>query len=179
MTSVSPELQGASVDIDALFRLYHAELRQFAYRRTRNRETAADVVQDAFLRYMDCGLTVLAERTHPRFFLWRVVGNLTIDIARRDKRRGPPTPIDDLSEQLVDPNPTPYEQLAMRQQFMLLRKALGDLPASQRTALLLNRIDGMSHIQIAETLGVSTSMVSKYVMAALRHCLRQMHNAGY
>ncbi len=100
----------------------------FAYRRVKNRDTAADVVQDAFVRYLDCGLSAIAQHTYPRFFLWRIVGNITIDIARRDHRRGAFTSIEDVAEQIVDPLPTPYERLETRQQFLQLKKALNDLP---------------------------------------------------
>jgi len=32
------------------------------------------------------------------------------------------------------------------------------------------RVDGLSHREIAERLGVSESMVAKYIGQALRHC---------
>lgn len=179
MTTAAPDIRQVSVDLDGLFRQYHAELNTFAYRRVRNRETAADVVQDAFVRYLDCGLAALSQHTHPRFFLWRIVGNLTIDIARRDRRRGVPASIDDVSERLIDQRPTPHEQLETHQQFLQLKIALNDLPKSHSAALLLNRLEGLSHAEIAERLGVSSSMISKYIMNALRHCLKRMAVAGY
>jgi RNA polymerase sigma-70 factor (ECF subfamily) len=179
MTITASGLPIQSVDLDMLFRKYHAELSTFAYRRVRNRETAADVVQDAFVRYLDCGLSAIAQHTHPRFFLWRIVGNLTIDIARRDRRRGDFASLDDVADQLVDPLPTPYEQLETRQQFQQLKKALNDLPAAHSKALVLNRIEGLSHADIAKRLGVSPSMVSKYIMSALKHCLRRMTAVRY
>ncbi|MEH2514019.1 RNA polymerase sigma factor (sigma-70 family) [Nitrobacteraceae bacterium AZCC 1564] len=179
MSIAASSLPTQTVDLDVLFRQYHAELSAFAYRRVKNRETAADVVQDAFVRYLDCGLSAIAQHTHPRFFLWRIVGNITIDIARRDRRRGAFTSIDDVAEQVVDPLPTPYERLETRQQFMLLKKALNDLPPAQSTALVLNRLEGLSHADIAKRLGVSSSMVSKYIMSALKHCLRRMTLSGF
>jgi len=36
------------------------------------------------------------------------------------------------------------------------------------------RVDGLSHAQIARRLGVSESMVAKYIGQALRHCRSQL-----
>jgi RNA polymerase sigma-70 factor (ECF subfamily) len=171
MQASTPFAEGTAPDLDFLFRRYHAELSAFAYRRVKNRDTAADVVQDAFVRYLDCGMAALAQHTHPRFFLWRIVGNLTIDIARRKRRRADGVSIDDVAERLVDPSPSAFDRLAARQQYVRLRRALAELPSAQRTALLLSRLEGLSHAQIGERLGVSPSMISKYIMGALRHCL--------
>lgn len=70
-------------NLDRLFRLYHRELQQIAYRRLGDREMAADLTQDAFVRYV--GLD-RQQRTHsianPRFFLIRVLRNLIIDLGR-------------------------------------------------------------------------------------------------
>lgn len=41
-----------AIDLDVLFRLYARDLTSFAFRRLRDREAAADVVQDGFVRYM-------------------------------------------------------------------------------------------------------------------------------
>jgi RNA polymerase sigma-70 factor (ECF subfamily) len=163
---------GASlaVDLDALFRRYQAELNTFALRRLRDREAAADVVQDAFVRYLVAGATAEAPPASPRFFLWRIVGNLTIDVARRARRRGTFTPLDDIADRLADPRPTAERCLEARQQLALLRCALADMPPRSRAALLLNRLHGMTHAEIGGRLGVSASMVSKYIMTALRHC---------
>jgi len=39
------------ISLDSLFRLHHQELRRFAYKRLGCSFDAADVVQDAFVRY--------------------------------------------------------------------------------------------------------------------------------
>ena len=42
------------------------------------------------------------------------------------------------------------------------------LPPNARRALLMSRIDGMTFAEIAAVLGVSESMVAKYIAQALR-----------
>jgi RNA polymerase sigma factor (sigma-70 family) len=163
-------------NIDALFRQYHRELHSLAYRRLGQRELAADVVQDAFVRYADmiktptCGAAV----ENPRSFLWRIVVNLVTDLGRRDRRRGDHADLDDILDWVADPRLAPDKALENRQQLALLRAALDELPKDCRNALLLSRIEGLTHAEVGERLGVSASMVSKNIMRALRHCARRL-----
>ncbi|MDE1169325.1 MAG: sigma-70 family RNA polymerase sigma factor [Pseudomonas sp.] len=162
-------------DLDRLFRLYHRELQQMAYRRLGDREMAADLTQDAFVRYAGLGQQQRTEGIlNPRFFLIRVLGNLVIDFARGRKRQGVPASLEDVQEELHDPRPGPERLLELRQQLQCLQQALDELPDNCRDALLLNRLEGLGHQAIAERLGVSASMVSKYIMRALRHCARRL-----
>lgn len=162
-------------DLDRLFRLYHRDLQQMAYRRLGDREMAADLTQDAFVRYAGLGRQQRTEGIlNPRFFLIRVLGNLIIDFARGRNRQGTQASLHDLADELHDPRPGPERLFELRQQLQCLHQALSELPDSCQQALLLNRIDGLGHQAIAERLGVSPSMVSKYIMRALRHCARRL-----
>lgn len=162
-------------NLDQLFRLYHRELQQIAYRRLGDREMAADLTQDTFVRYV--GLD-RQQRTHaitnPRFFLIRVLRNLIIDLGRSRTRRGPMDSLEDVQHELFDPCPGPAALVEMRQQLLLLQQALEELSENSRRALLLNRLDGLGHAAIAQQLGVSPSMVSKYIMSAVLHCARRL-----
>lgn len=161
--------------MEQLFRLYHRELQQLAYRRLGDRDLAADLTQDTFLRYVSLDRQ---ERTqsisNPQFFLIRMMRNLIIDFCRSRSRRGTQASLHDLQDELLDSSPGPAELLLLREQLRLLHNALDELPEKCRHALLLNRIDGLGHTEIAERLGVSPSMVSKYIMRALGHCASRL-----
>ena len=180
MTSSASNVSDGDIDLDVFFRRYSRELNNYAYRRLRDREAAADVVQDGFLRF----IVWLRSEHHdplpqgPRFFLWRVIGNLTIDLLRRQRVLGPLEALDDFTEILADSRPAPDRCLEAKQQLRLLRTALDELPGQQRAALLMSRLEGLSHAEIGIRLGVSASMVSKYIMAALGHCLRRLPDSA-
>lgn len=163
-----------SDDLAALFRAHRAELQASTYRRVGDRELAADIVQDAFLRYaaMDPMAREANSIEQPRFFLWRIVTNLIIDRERQAGRRGVHGSIDVFEDTLADAQPLPDRQFEASQRLTRLHAALEGLPPNCRDALLLNRLEGLSHQEIAQRLGVSPSMVSKYIMQALRHCAR-------
>ncbi|MPY73889.1 MAG: sigma-70 family RNA polymerase sigma factor [Alphaproteobacteria bacterium] len=166
-------------DLESLFRRYRGELQRIAYRSLRDREGAADVVQDAFVRYAAYSQAPGSGAAigDPRRFLWRVVGNLVIDVVRRRRRHGEHAALDGTAEQFAHPGPSPEQALESRQQLRALRRALAELPPNCRAALLLNRLDGLTHSEVAARLGVSSSMVSKYIMQALRHCAKRLRLA--
>lgn len=167
-----------SNDLDALFRRYREELHLLAYRRLADRDAAADVVQDAFVRY--AGMSRHPNPgiiDNPRHFLWRIVINLVTDLRRRNLRQGHHVGLDEVADRHADPRPTPDQMLESRRQLKKLRSALNELPDNCRRALLLNRLDGLTHAEIGERLGVSASMVSKYIMRALRHCAKRLASA--
>jgi RNA polymerase sigma-70 factor (ECF subfamily) len=170
----------ASNDIDHLFRQYHRDLGAFAYGRLRDRDAASDLVQDTFVRYIAHAREAKVAPEAPRFFLWRIASNLILDLARRDRRRGKTVPLDDVAAlQIADPAPSAERRLAARQEYRVLRDALNALPQNQRAALLWNRVECLTHAEIAVRLGVSPSMVNKYIMRALAHCAACLAKAGF
>lgn len=59
-----------------------------------------------------------------------------------------------------------------------LRRALAALPERWRVALLLQYQHGLTYRQIAARLGVSPSMVKKYLVKGLTRIRRDMDGAG-
>ena len=49
-----------------------------------------------------------------------------------------------------------------------LQKAISNLSEAQRTAFLLNRIEGKKHREIADMLNISTKAVEKRIYGALK-----------
>ncbi len=104
-------------------------------------------------------------------FLLRVAANIAIDLIRRERRHDRRCIADDdLLTSIADQAPSPEVIVSDRDQLRALVNCLMQLPEKPRSALLMNRCDGMSHRAIAERLDVSESMVAKYLAQALRHC---------
>lgn len=163
----------ADQSLDQLLRRYYGELNALAFARLRNRDAAADLVQDAIVRFLAAGRNGghdLGRFESPRYFLRAIVANLAIDAARRNRRRGLPVPLEDILD-IADQAPLADRAVAARQEYALLRAALNGMPARWRQALLLNRIEGWSHARIGQHLGISSTMVGKDILAALRRCL--------
>ncbi len=143
-------------------------------RRKIGAQEAEDVVQDAYVR-----LASASERAPIRdegAFLHTVATNLVRDRGRAAVTRA--TYAGDMDENVAADEPNAWQVLSSRQQLEVLEKALKELPEKRRAALVLFRFDGRSHVEIAEMLGLSVSMVEKHVRAALEHCRRRMREAN-
>jgi RNA polymerase sigma-70 factor (ECF subfamily) len=148
----------------------HAELLRFLGARLPGAD-ADDVAQECYLRLQRYE-HLLAVRD-PKAFLFRVAVNLLTDRARQHARRQR-----DLARLRVACNVEdaaeapcagsgPDDVLAAEQALRAMAAALECLPAKCRRALLMQRIEGASHEEIAATLRVSKSMVEKYIARAV------------
>lgn len=151
--------------IDSFLSLYE-ELSRHLRRRTGSDERAEDALQDTYLRLLETESRA-EEIRDERAFIYRVAGNLAIDALRKEQRAAGEGELD---ESIADLAPGPEQHTLAQARLRQLDLALRELPPNARLALLLFRIDGLSHAQIAERLSVSESMVAKYLARALRHC---------
>lgn len=159
------------------FQEHYDDLLSFLTRRMSDRQRAADVAQETYLKLLkiDSSVAVLNDRS----FIFRVAGNLAIDTLRREQRLGSSLDDGQADAEVVDPAPPPEASLLARERLAILDDGLQQLSPNARQALLLNRLEGLTQAQIAIRLGVSESMVAKYIGQALRHCRDWMkHNHG-
>jgi len=150
---------------------YYRELVSFLSARLGNRQAAEDVIHDAYLRVLERNEPEQIE--NPRAFLYRTAMNLVIDRHRRHLvRKAEPLEVLDLDERWH--SPAPSQSMQMNQRLALMQRALDELSAPCRDSFLLRKLDGMSHQQIAEHLGISRSLVEKHIVNAMKHCRVRM-----
>lgn len=154
-----------------IFQENYEQLIRFLTRRLGgDRDRATDVAQDTYLRLQAQSGSDIAAIGNPRAYVYRVAGNLAIDGLRRDGRIGKRLVAEMEGAEVEAPDPSPEKTVIGRQRLALLDQALTELPEKPRRALMMFRIDGLSQAEIARELGVSESMVAKYIARALRHC---------
>ncbi|MBV7527522.1 MULTISPECIES: sigma-70 family RNA polymerase sigma factor [Pseudomonas] len=150
---------------------YYRELVCFLNARLGNRQVAEDVVHDAYLRVLERSSDTPIEQ--PRAFLYRTALNLVIDDHRRNTLRQA-EPLDVLDNEERYFTPSPHNLLDHGQRLEMLQCALAELPRLCRESFLLRKIEGLSHPQIAEQLGISRAMVEKHIVNAMKHCRIRM-----
>lgn len=170
------------LDLARLFAQHRDELQRFAQRRLGNREAAADLVQDTFVRFaaaMRGGAanggsgSPAADIDNPRAFLFRITGNLAADALRHDRVvAGVIDPVE-LSHNLPAAMPSPEVEAVDRDLLRRLQVALGELPEVQRRVLALKRVEGLSHAEIARRTGMSAAAIEKNLARGLRR-LREL-----
>ncbi|MDD0975115.1 RNA polymerase sigma factor [Pseudomonas fontis] len=147
-----------------LYQRHRHELLAFLTRRVRCRETASDLLQDAFIRLMH---SERSEVGNLRAFLYRIANNLSIDHARRNQVRG----VNDAQalEELVTET-TPERSAVASNTLAHLERLIDGLPSPTREVFLLARVEQMSYKDIAARLGLEPRAVERHLNKALSHC---------
>jgi RNA polymerase sigma-70 factor (ECF subfamily) len=138
-----------------------AVLMQFLQHHWRNRSDVEDLVQDVYVRIYEAAQKEIPQ--HPRKFLFTTARNLLIDRARRAQI----IPI----EALPDPEtldialdtPGPERNAIARDELRRLQEALDRLPAKNREAVVLARIEGLTGREISQRMGLAEATVSHHL----------------
>ncbi|CAB3676947.1 sigma-70 family RNA polymerase sigma factor [Achromobacter pestifer] len=163
-----PSLDRAQHDaLRDLYRTHHGWLLGWLRRKLGCAFDAADCAHDTFFRLL--GNNELAQLQTPRAYLTTVATRLIVDRARR--RKIEVACLESWATLYGQASTPSSESLVQAVQALdALAALLHTLPEKPRTAFLLHRLDGLTHAQIAEQLGISASMVKQYIASALVHC---------
>jgi RNA polymerase sigma-70 factor (ECF subfamily) len=147
-----------------LHELYWERLVGFCLRYVGSRDTAEDVVQDAFCK-------VLESPTVPEVFrawIYRICRNRCLDLQRAARRHGDETlPTGSF---LAEDEDSPLSRMVDDEQRAHLRELVATLPEDQREVLMLRYVEGLSRAEAAEVLGIS----DKLVKSRLYHGLERL-----
>jgi RNA polymerase sigma-70 factor (ECF subfamily) len=140
---------GDSSAFDDLIRKHKARLMETVMRVVKNRETAADLYQDALIRIHGL-LTEKKYRDEDKFLPWaaRIAHNMAIDALRKQKRQGVERAPQGLEEVLAGGD-APDDSLVKCEIHRDLRRLVAQLPKSQREVLFLRIYNRMSFKEIA------------------------------
>ena len=162
---------------DFLFRTHSKELIAFAWQHS-GYQNAEDLVQEAYLRLLQHPNPELV--VNPRAFLYKTTLNLSIDHHRRQTTRERnqciDSTIEDEIDHIIDRKTAPEEQLANCQELERLNQLLMTLPELTRYAFILHRLEGLSHHEVGQKLGISTRNSERRVNEAARHILSSLEN---
>jgi RNA polymerase sigma-70 factor (ECF subfamily) len=134
---------------------------------------ASDLAHDTFLRVLTAPR--LDEIREPRAFLVTVAHGLMVNfLRRRDIERAY---LEALAAQPEALGPNPEERAIVVETLVEIDAMLGGLAPKVREAFLLSQLQGLRYADIAGRLGVSVSMIKKYMLQAITHCmaLQQAH----
>lgn len=144
-----------------LFKSLAKDLHNFLYYKYGSDNNPEDIVQLAFEKlWKNCG-NVLPEKA--KSFLYTVANNEMLNAISRKK-----TALNYRQQKPIDyTNESPEYLLEEKEYHEQLKKALEALTEDQRVTFLLNRIEGKTHQEIADLLGVSRKAVEKRIYTTL------------
>jgi RNA polymerase sigma factor (sigma-70 family) len=156
--------------IERLFREHNEALVRFLCGRLGSRNEALEVAQEAYVRLLS--LDEPGAVSYLRAFLFKTAANLAIDRRRRDQSYDKVTERQLFAE--LAENRTPERAVAGEQTLRHLENLIEAMPAKCRAAFVMSQIHGLDAATIAARLGITDSMVRKYVVRALLRCREQM-----
>jgi RNA polymerase sigma-70 factor, ECF subfamily len=140
---------------------------QYAFSFLRDDAAAQDVVQDAFMRLWR-HRTAVATGAPLRAWLFTAVRNLCLN-QLRDERTRALIQSDVAVATAIAPRALarPDQQVETREVRETLHRAIAELPARQREALLLSRFNGLTHAEVAQAMGCTARTVNNQLVRAL------------
>ncbi|HVR49491.1 MAG TPA: sigma-70 family RNA polymerase sigma factor [Pseudorhodoferax sp.] len=180
--SRKPDPAAAPRSLAGLYARWRAPLARLLRRRLGRNALAEEATQDVFLRMLVARKQLQEDEERP--YLYRVARSVSTDDWRRQGGHEalvtvPQVPgAEDWAPATQPGAPCPSDIVAQRQRIDRLQQALDELPERQREAFLLNRIDGLSHEEVAAAMGISTRMVAKHLSRALAYCALRVRYAS-
>lgn len=154
---------GSADAYTTLFQRHQAPLYGYVTRMVRDRELAADVFQDTFLKVHRARATWSGREGSFRSWLFRIATNAVRDRARQADRRRETLSGDDI---IVPAYDRPDDRV-------MLERALAQLPDPMREAFLLGVVAGLDHNELAAALDISPANARARVSRA-RSRLREI-----
>lgn len=167
----TPQSQGLCDEklFTVFFRANIQALRNFLYFKFGDGDFANDMAQEAFVKlWQNC-----AEVRYPKSFVYTVARNASLNQTASNKAAL--AYIENNQGSGIDNQNPEYllEEEEFRHKF---DRAIAQLTEAQRTAILLNRIEGKKYKEIAEMLGISVKAVEKRIHGALVTLREQIEN---
>lgn len=155
-------------DFEMLFAKHNRILVNFLYKKLGNVQDAHDVAQEAYAKVL--GLQNDKVVNHLRTYLFKTASNIAIDRLRQRNRRIRDVDYDQVKAELVSNELQPEQRAFGQEQLKRLKIAIQRLPIRARYAFVQYRVKGLGYDEIAREMGVTESMVRKYVRKALQDC---------
>lgn len=165
---VQQVLEGNTNAFEELVLEYEKKVYNVALRILGNREDAADMTQEAFIKAFN---SLSGFRGDSKFSVWltRIVSNLCLDFLRSRSRR-PTVSLsveddegDDVQLDIADVSQSPELLLERSLTRESVRRGLKALPEDYREILLLREIQGLSYDEIAEALNIEVGTVKSRI----------------
>ena len=159
-----------------LYDMYSAVAYSLAVRIVRDRDLAADVVQDAFVTVWNSAAKFDSSRGQPSSWILTLTHHKAVDMVRREQRRRA-EPLEGGAELIDDAQPVEEQawQGVAREQ---VRQAMERLPDPHREVLELAYFAGFSQSELAERLSLPIGTVKSRTFAAMSSLRQLLSESG-
>ena len=154
-TNLVKECKNGNVQaFESLVKLHEKRLYHFIQEIVKNDEDARDIMQDSFFKAWK-SIKKLKEETKFGPWLYKIARNMSIDYLRRRNR------MQEILGQKVQKNSSTAIEFELS-----LQNALTSLSGTQRTALVLKKIEGLSLKEISKIMKISEGTIGWQIFSA-------------
>jgi RNA polymerase sigma-70 factor (ECF subfamily) len=153
-------------DVEAfrqLFEAYAPRVKSYMMRQGADANTAEELARETLLTVWRKASLYSGDKGSATTWIFTIARNLRIDRLRREQR-WMPLPDDYDNQPSTDAGPD--EALAEEERRIRMQQALSELPPDQREAVVLSYIEGLSHSEIADRLGLPLGTVKSRMRLA-------------
>jgi RNA polymerase sigma factor (sigma-70 family) len=159
-------LKGNLKSQELFYKHFYGYAMSIALRYSNNREEAAEILNDSFLKVFTNLQKHKSDRSL-KAWIRRIVINTALDKYRQNRRRGFEMDIADIQEETLDENV--IDKLSAED----IMRMVQQLPPDHRTVFNLYEIEGFNHEEISQMLGMPVG-TSKSNLSRAKSKLRQL-----
>jgi len=145
--------EGDIAAFEELYTRYKAPVYRYMLKLCRNEAIAEELFQEVWVKLINARQNYIVSAKFTTY-LYKLAHNHFIDYYRKQNIRIVPEQSDE-TEEFIDTNCNPEQQLQMEQTIEQFNQILNSLPQEQREVFLLKEETGMSLQEIAGTIGVN------------------------
>jgi RNA polymerase sigma-70 factor, ECF subfamily len=156
----------ATGDIEAfrkLFQAYGPRVKSYMMRQGADPNTAEELAQETLLTVWRKAALYSGDKGSATTWIFTIARNLRIDRLRKEVAW---QPLPEGVEEEASSDPSPDEEVSERERRERVQKTLAELPADQSEVVVLSYIEGLSHSEIAERLGLPLGTVKSRMRLA-------------
>ncbi|MEQ1710740.1 MAG: sigma-70 family RNA polymerase sigma factor [Hyphomicrobium sp.] len=156
----------AGGDADAylkLFQSYAPRVKSYMIRQGADAGTAEELAQETLLTVWRKAALYSGEKGSATTWIFTIARNLRIDRLRREV---PWQELPDGHDEEASSDTPPDEQVSEKERSARVQAALAELPPDQHEVVVLSYIEGLSHSEIADRLGVPLGTVKSRMRLA-------------
>ncbi len=163
---------GSLPAFEELYRQHVRKMKSLAYNMLGNTSDAEDAVQEAFLK-IHRGLANFKGQSSFATWCYRILLNSCHDMRRKRQRRQEEPPAETEDGETMEPAAR-ATQHPLR---LMLERAVGELSERYRRVFLLFEVEGFSHVEIGEMLGITEASSKNALFEAKKKLRGELANA--
>ena len=147
-------------DFKMIYDAHFDDLRRYLIYRSGDQDLSGDIAQNVFMKVWTKKIEIASGNI--KSLLFKMATDEFISHIRRKKVEKEYTK--SIHLRLIRESDNNYDLLEKK---VLFQKALNQLPEKQKTALLMNKMQGLTHKEIAEILNLSQKAIEKRIRLAM------------